>query len=60
MLAHWDLYEKAGVLHRDIKPANILIVPREESSNPRGILIDFDHAIRIDDQSPYSEEKRIV
>ena len=53
------MYSVAGILHRDIKPGNILIYPGGEEGN-RGILIDYDHAIRIADTSPYSTKKKIV
>ncbi|KAF8584585.1 hypothetical protein K439DRAFT_1134675 [Ramaria rubella] len=56
--AHRNLYEKAGILHRDIKPENILINPNGDEGN-HGILIDFDHAIRVTDSSPYSTKRKI-
>ncbi|KAF8584582.1 hypothetical protein K439DRAFT_1566433 [Ramaria rubella] len=56
--AHRNLYEIAGILHRDIKPENILINPDGEEGS-RGILIDFDHAIRVADTSPYSTKRKI-
>ena len=59
ILAHRNLYEVAGILHRDIKPDNILINPRGVEGD-RGVLIDFDHAIRTDDESPYSSKRKIV
>ncbi|KIJ40545.1 hypothetical protein M422DRAFT_256519 [Sphaerobolus stellatus SS14] len=51
--AHRNLYEKAGILHRNVTPENILINPEDNKGN-RGILANFDKAIRIDDKSPYS------
>ncbi|KAF8587439.1 hypothetical protein K439DRAFT_825968 [Ramaria rubella] len=56
--AHHNLYKVAGILHRDIKPGNIVINPDGDESN-RGILIDFDHAIRVADQSAYSMKRKI-
>ncbi|KAF8530000.1 hypothetical protein JB92DRAFT_557978 [Gautieria morchelliformis] len=58
VLAHQQLYEVAGILHRDISIGNILINPGGVKGN-RGILIDFDHAIRVGDTSPYSTKARI-
>ena len=57
--AHRNLYEVGGILHRDIKPGNILINPRGVEGD-RGVLIDFDHAIRTDNESPYSNKRKIV
>ncbi|KAF8583187.1 hypothetical protein K439DRAFT_1634618 [Ramaria rubella] len=56
--AHHKLYKVAGILHRDVKPGNIVINPRGDEGN-RGILIDFDHAIRVADESAYSMKRKI-
>ncbi|KAF8485564.1 hypothetical protein JB92DRAFT_1553740 [Gautieria morchelliformis] len=48
VLAHWQLHEVAGILHRDISLDSILINPGGAEGNC-GILIDFDHAIRVGD-----------
>ncbi|KIJ50807.1 hypothetical protein M422DRAFT_776795 [Sphaerobolus stellatus SS14] len=53
VIAHRNLYEKTGTLHRNVTPENILINPEGNEGN-RGILANFDKAIRIDDESPYS------
>jgi serine/threonine protein kinase len=43
--AHHDLFEKAGILHRDISVGNLMV----NASNPQeGVLIDFDLAVRVD------------
>jgi hypothetical protein len=57
--AHRNLYEIAGILHRDVSVRNILINAGGEEGD-RGILIDFDHAIRVGDTSPYSAKRKIV
>ncbi|KIJ57185.1 hypothetical protein M422DRAFT_773853 [Sphaerobolus stellatus SS14] len=51
--AHRQLHQVAGVLHRDISPNNILLNPGGAEGN-RGILIDFDIAVRIDDNSEFA------
>ncbi|KAF8522849.1 hypothetical protein JB92DRAFT_3110422 [Gautieria morchelliformis] len=58
VLAHRQLHDVAGILHRDISIGNILINPAGAEGN-RGILIDFDHAIRVGDTSPYSTKGRL-
>ena len=59
MVAHRRLHDVAGILHRDISIRNILINP-DDIEGDRGILIDFDHAIRVGDISPYSTKTKIV
>ena len=58
-VAHRNVHDMAGVLHRDISVKNILINV-EGVEGDRGILIDFDHAIRVGDTSPYSTKTKIV
>ncbi|KAF8520515.1 hypothetical protein JB92DRAFT_3094664 [Gautieria morchelliformis] len=58
VLAHQQLHDVAGILHRDISIGNILLNPRGAEDN-RGILIDFDHAIRVGDTSPYLTKRQI-
>lgn len=43
-------YTKAGIQHRDISMGNILIV--HENGEDRGVLIDWDHSIRVDATGP--------
>ncbi|TEB25012.1 hypothetical protein FA13DRAFT_1272666 [Coprinellus micaceus] len=49
MEAYSDALKKAGIMHRDISPYNILIV--NTNTEQKGILIDWDHAIRINPAS---------
>ena len=58
-VAHRNIHDVAGILHRDISVRNILINSKGVEGN-RGILIDFDHAIRVGDISPYSTKTKIV
>jgi len=59
LVAHRKLHDVAGILHRDISVRNILINPVGVEGN-RGILIDFDHAIRVRDTSPYSAKTKFL
>ncbi|KIJ57187.1 hypothetical protein M422DRAFT_83618, partial [Sphaerobolus stellatus SS14] len=51
--AHRQLHQVAGILHRDISLNNILLNPGGEQGN-RGILIDFDLATCINDDSEFA------
>ncbi|KAJ2538585.1 hypothetical protein GGF49_005819 [Coemansia sp. RSA 1853] len=46
MVAHLTILKKSGYLHRDISPNNIMVVG--DGERVRGLLIDFDHAIKTD------------
>ncbi|KAJ2655378.1 hypothetical protein IW148_006079 [Coemansia sp. RSA 1199] len=46
MVAHSTILKKSGYLHRDISPNNIMVV--DDGERVRGLLIDFDHAIKTD------------
>jgi len=59
LTAHRNLHQVARILHRDISIRNILINP-EGVEGDRGILIDFDHAIRLEEASRYSTMSKIV
>ncbi|KAJ2529133.1 hypothetical protein EV175_007392, partial [Coemansia sp. RSA 1933] len=52
---HDAIFKHCEVLHRDISVNNILVVHEFEgqsTSQPvRGLLIDYEHAIRMDQQS---------
>lgn len=43
---HRNSYEK-HVLHRDISLGNILITDKLQGSGHRGVLIDYDNAVKI-------------
>ncbi|KAF8573423.1 hypothetical protein K439DRAFT_1642992 [Ramaria rubella] len=47
VMAHRELYFKAGIIHRDISLGNLLINRGGQEGN-RGLIIDFDQAIRAD------------
>ncbi|KAJ2432073.1 hypothetical protein GGF41_000224 [Coemansia sp. RSA 2531] len=49
MLAHALVLEQTGVLHRDISEGNIMAV-RDDDSNVKGVLIDFDNAVSQDEE----------
>ncbi|KAJ2511028.1 hypothetical protein H4217_007582 [Coemansia sp. RSA 1939] len=54
MECHDAILTECGLLHRDISVNNILVI-RNEGKSPhrrpvRGLLIDFDHAISVDQQ----------
>ncbi|KAI5984862.1 hypothetical protein EDD15DRAFT_2374764 [Pisolithus albus] len=53
MEAHWQAYEKAGVLHRDISVNNILI-----DENGNGVLIDWELALFLNDPIHTTVAKR--
>ncbi|KAJ2495723.1 hypothetical protein GGH96_006279 [Coemansia sp. RSA 1972] len=46
MFAHSVILKTSGYLHRDISPNNIMVVG--DGERVRGLLIDFDHAIKTD------------
>ncbi|TQV93176.1 FunK1 protein kinase [Cordyceps javanica] len=48
---HRSLYYDAEILHRDISPGNIIIVDHQDKDQPKGILIDLDSAINLDEAS---------
>ncbi|KAJ2867863.1 hypothetical protein GGH94_000531 [Coemansia aciculifera] len=49
MLAYDVILERTGILHRDISLGNILAVKLADG-RIQGMLIDFDHAIPLDDE----------
>ncbi|KAJ1850854.1 hypothetical protein LPJ76_006324 [Coemansia sp. RSA 638] len=48
MQCYSSILSKCGILHRDISTNNILVVRDGENKIPRGLLIDFDFAIKVD------------
>ncbi|KAJ2527613.1 hypothetical protein IWW43_005821, partial [Coemansia sp. RSA 1935] len=46
MVAHSVILKTCGYLHRNISPNNIMVV--DDGERVRGLLIDFDHAIKTD------------
>ncbi|KIJ37513.1 hypothetical protein M422DRAFT_33638 [Sphaerobolus stellatus SS14] len=58
VLAHRNLHQIAGILHRDISIRNILIDSHGVEGS-RGILIDFDNAVRVVDESLYAKKSRV-
>ncbi|ORX71442.1 hypothetical protein DL89DRAFT_313708 [Linderina pennispora] len=55
MRCHTEVLRRCNILHRDISNNNILVV-REEGKQPRGLLIDFDCAVDVNEhQAPNPE-----
>ncbi|KAI1279116.1 FunK1 protein kinase [Xylaria sp. FL0933] len=48
---HRSLYYDAGILHQDISPGNMIILDNQEERKPKGILIDLDSAIELDERT---------
>jgi hypothetical protein len=44
-----SLYLDGGIVHRDVAIKNIIIAPQQTRDDPKGVLIDFDHALDVDD-----------
>ncbi|KAJ2817837.1 hypothetical protein FBU31_006087, partial [Coemansia sp. 'formosensis'] len=49
MSVHDTIMREAGILHRDISLGNVLGV-RQADGSIRGMLIDFDHSVTLDDE----------
>ncbi|KAI0546194.1 FunK1 protein kinase [Xylaria curta] len=45
---HQSLYYDANILHQDISPGNIIILDDQDGGKPRGMLIDLDSAVELD------------
>ncbi|KAJ2167931.1 hypothetical protein GGH15_001766 [Coemansia sp. RSA 562] len=48
MQCYSSVLDGCGVLHRDISTNNILVVRDGKDTIPRGLLIDFDFAVKVD------------
>ncbi|KEZ41236.1 Uncharacterized protein SAPIO_CDS7324 [Scedosporium apiospermum] len=46
---HRSLYDDAKILHQDISSGNMIILDNEDERKPKGILIDLDSAIELDE-----------
>ncbi|KAJ1770461.1 hypothetical protein LPJ74_003196, partial [Coemansia sp. RSA 1843] len=57
MRCHWEIVERCDILHRDISVNNIL-VRRNSNGEARGMLIDFDHSISINDKNDPTHAER--
>ncbi|OAA35973.1 serine/threonine-protein kinase Sgk2 [Cordyceps fumosorosea ARSEF 2679] len=55
---HQSLYYDARILHRNISPGNIVMVDHHHKGQPKGILIDLDSAINLDE--PYEADFEIT
>ncbi|KAK8149019.1 hypothetical protein G3M48_008496 [Beauveria asiatica] len=51
VMCHRSLYYDAKILHRDISPGNIIILDHQNAEQPKGLLIDLDSAINLDETS---------
>ncbi|KFY34525.1 hypothetical protein V494_06702 [Pseudogymnoascus sp. VKM F-4513 (FW-928)] len=49
--SHKSLYYDAKILHQDISPGNIIILDEQDKEKPKGILIDLDTAVELDEIS---------
>ncbi|KAJ2163004.1 hypothetical protein GGF46_000190 [Coemansia sp. RSA 552] len=52
MRFHRAVYEECGILHGDISVDNIVVVRQAGQAAPRGMLINFENAIRVDNAEP--------
>ncbi|PIA18300.1 hypothetical protein COEREDRAFT_13862 [Coemansia reversa NRRL 1564] len=50
MRTHVNILEKCNILHRDLSTNNILCVRSDKTRPVRGLLIDFDCAIRVGEE----------
>lgn len=57
---HRSLYRDGGILHQDVSHGNVIILDGQEQGKPRGILIDLDSAINLDDEVEETETGSIT
>lgn len=50
-MCHQPLYYDARILHCDVSPGNIIILDHQDKEKPKGLLIDLDSAINLDETS---------
>ncbi|KAK0703969.1 hypothetical protein B0T26DRAFT_744601 [Lasiosphaeria miniovina] len=47
-----SLYVDARILHRDVAIKNLIITPQYSADGPKGVLIDFNYALDLDNARP--------
>ncbi|KAJ5244000.1 Protein kinase-like domain protein [Penicillium chrysogenum] len=47
-----SLYVNARILHRDVAIKNLIITPQHSTDSPRGVLLDFNFALDLDNVRP--------
>ncbi|KAI0096994.1 hypothetical protein GGR51DRAFT_541928 [Nemania sp. FL0031] len=47
-----SLYVDARILHRDVAIKNLIITPQHSADSPKGVLIDFNYALDLDNVRP--------
>jgi len=47
-----SLYVDARILHRDVAIKNLIITPQHSADGPKGVLIDFNYALDLDNARP--------
>ncbi|KAJ2160586.1 hypothetical protein GGF46_002128 [Coemansia sp. RSA 552] len=52
MRFHRAVYEECGILHGDLSVDNIVVVRQASQAAPRGMLINFEHAVRVNSAEP--------
>lgn len=53
---HRSLYQDARILHQDVSLDNIIITDAQDHGEPRGILIDLDSAMELDNRQALDEQ----